>query len=146
MTPTLTRRRHRPPTTLTFDTVSSFTWTVPAGVRQATFNLFGAEGEAGAATGGAGGLGGRAVETIPVVPGTTYQINVGGRGSDGANQTIGSLLHGNGGGRGGGGACSVAAALGIAPSTRVVEAAAAGVTSARPARRSRPASGAETAW
>lgn len=54
-------------------------WTVPAGVTQATFVVSGAQGNAGE-TGGSGGDGGQATATINVVPGTTYQINVGGAG------------------------------------------------------------------
>jgi hypothetical protein len=49
------------------------TWTVPAGVTQATFDLYGAEG-------GRGGPGGRMTATLAVTQGTTYQILVGGQG------------------------------------------------------------------
>jgi hypothetical protein len=79
------------------------TWTVPAGVTQATFDVFGAQGGdsfvTGGATGGKGGLGGEATATVAVVPGQTFQVNVGGRGSDGIS---GGAAGGfNGGGNGG---------------------------------------------
>ena len=86
------------PTTPTFNTVGSFKWTVPAGVTTATFDLFGAQGGGGGTNqgvGGAGGLGGNARVTIPVVPGTVYQINVGG---GGGGIGAGSSLGGGGGG------------------------------------------------
>ena len=52
------------------------TWTVPAGVTQATFDLYGAQG-----AGGNGGRGGRVTATLAVTPGAIYQIRVGGRGN-----------------------------------------------------------------
>jgi len=59
------------------------TWTVPRGISEATFDLYGAPG------GGGGGrftpgLGGRATATIPVITGASIQVNVGGRGTNGA--------------------------------------------------------------
>jgi Glycine rich protein/RTX calcium-binding nonapeptide repeat (4 copies) len=51
------------------------TWTVPAGVTEATFDLYGAQG-----SGLAAGLGGRATATISVTPGASIQVNVGGQG------------------------------------------------------------------
>lgn len=65
------------------------TFVVPAGVTQITVEAFGAQGAAGSGqglgVGGAGGLGGRIQATIAVVPGATYQVNVGGRGATLAN-------------------------------------------------------------
>ena len=67
-------------TTETFNvTGGPQTWTVPAGVTQATFDLYGAQGWG---TGGlfSPGLGGRATATIAVTPGASIQVNVGGQG------------------------------------------------------------------
>lgn len=73
------------------------TFVVPAGVNQITVEAFGAQGGAGIGTapgtGGSGGLGGRIQATIAVVPGTTYQINVGGQGGT-------AVAHPGGGGGG----------------------------------------------
>ena len=45
-----------------FDTPGTSTWTVPDGVTQATFEVFGAAGEAG--SGSLGGLGGAAARRV----------------------------------------------------------------------------------
>lgn len=78
------------------------TWTVPPGITEATFDLYGAQGD-GAIFGPtfAPGLGGRATATIAVDPGASIQINVGGRSSD----SLGGFNGGGGGSyqRGGGG-------------------------------------------
>lgn len=64
--------------TLAFEyTGRAQTWTVPAGITQATFDVYGAQGGLG---GFAGGLGGRATATLPVTPGSVIQLNVGGQG------------------------------------------------------------------
>src|SRR5437773_11875856 len=81
------------------------TWTVPAGVTQATFDLYGAAGGTRAAP--AAGLGGRATATIAVTAGDTLQVNVGGRGGngpqgDGGFNGGGSATGGAGAGGGGG--------------------------------------------
>jgi hypothetical protein len=64
------------------------TFVVPAGVTQITIEAFGAQGGSGSGiapgVGGAGGLGGRIQATIAVVPGSTYQVNVGGQGGTAA--------------------------------------------------------------
>ena len=65
------------------------TWTVPQGVRSATFDVQGAQGGDGGSTGGNGG---RAVDTLHVTPGDVVNVFVGG---DGANGGF------NGGGIGG---------------------------------------------
>ena len=52
------------------------TWTVPPGVTQATFDLYGAQGTRAGVD--AGGKGGRVTATLNVTPGTAYQILVGG--------------------------------------------------------------------
>lgn len=49
------------------------TWTVPAGVTSATFDLYGAQGGKGSY----GGLGGRVTATLAVTPGASYQVRVG---------------------------------------------------------------------
>jgi hypothetical protein len=74
------------------------TWTVPAGVSEATFDLYGA----GGGLIGAGGLGGRAMATIPVTPGDSIQVNVGGQGGAPSNTTpsTGGAGGFNGGGDG----------------------------------------------
>ncbi|HET7568605.1 MAG TPA: hypothetical protein VFJ91_11465, partial [Gaiellaceae bacterium] len=48
--------------TVTFTTVGTTTWTVPAGASTVTFEVYGAQG--GTCAGGAGGLGGKAVVTV----------------------------------------------------------------------------------
>jgi hypothetical protein len=65
-------------------------WTVPAGVTQATFTLYGAEGEGGAG----GGSGAEVTGTLPVTPGSVLEVNAG--------QAAGPF----GGGSGGGGGAS----------------------------------------
>src|SRR5689334_15008172 len=49
------------------------TFTVPAGIMQATFDVYGAQG--------GGGLGGRSTAALAVTPGQTFQVIVGGQGS-----------------------------------------------------------------
>jgi hypothetical protein len=82
--------------TCTYATVGPDTFTVPTGVTQATFDVFGAQGGAGDS---AGGLGGEAVGTLSVTAGDVFQINVGGTGSPNGNGGGGG---GNGGSNGGG--------------------------------------------
>jgi hypothetical protein len=66
------------------------TWTVPAGVTSATFDVFGAQG-------GDGGKGGEVKATLPVTPGETLQIVVGGMGAASGCNHAGGF---NGGGNG----------------------------------------------
>ena len=85
--------------TATFEyTGAGQAWTVPAGVAQAGFTLYGAEGGASAEALVAGGLGGSAAATIAVTAGETLQINVGGEGADGVPFQAGVLGGFNGGG------------------------------------------------
>jgi hypothetical protein len=56
---------------------------VPAGVCSITVDATGAQGGLEAFSSADGGPGGRTVATIPVTPGETLQIDVGGRGGDG---------------------------------------------------------------
>ena len=65
--------------------------TVPSGVTQMTFDLYGAQG---ASLFNTGGLGGRTAATIDVTPGATLQLRVGGAGD---NETSPGF---NGGGAG----------------------------------------------
>lgn len=65
-------------------------WTVPAGVTQATFNVFGAQGGGGCGT--EGGLGGETTAVLPVTTNTLFTIVAAGRG----------VLQGPGGFGGGG--------------------------------------------
>lgn len=90
-----------PAKTITFSyTGGAQSWTVPADVRQATFDVFGAQdGNRGPLF--AGGNGGRAVGTIAVTPGEALTIMVGGRGVDASSATCG-LSDGEGGFNGGG--------------------------------------------
>ncbi len=85
------------------------TWTVPAGVTTASFDLYGAEGGSFL---GFGGLGGRTEATIPVSSGDSIQVNVGGHGQELAEGLTGRPAGGfNGGGSGedagGGGATDI---------------------------------------
>ena len=91
-------------TTVTFDVPGTYTWTVPAGVAQATFDVFGAEGSPGE-DGPAGGRGGRATATIAVTVGQEFQINVGAAGgittggfNGGGAGAVGHVRDGGGGG------------------------------------------------
>jgi hypothetical protein len=73
----------RPGSTLaTFSTPGTYTWAVPNGVKQVTFDLFGAEGGTASpeAGGGPGGLGGEASATFNVQAGQVFEIVVGGGG------------------------------------------------------------------
>jgi hypothetical protein len=86
------------------------TWTVPTGVTQATFGVFGAQGGQGSRLcntncgfGGPGGLGGEATATLTVTSGTVYQLNVGGAGADGTTTSNGAGGGFNGGAAGGAG-------------------------------------------
>jgi hypothetical protein len=73
---------------------STTTWTCPQGVTQIQVELWGAGGGRGGnggnaqlcqgGIGGNGGLGGYAIDTISVIPGTSYQIIIGQGGSNGA--------------------------------------------------------------
>jgi hypothetical protein len=71
------------------------TWTVPAGVTSATFDLYGAKG-GGPNPGG----GGRVLATLTVAPGDIYQIRVGGQRGYNGGGAAGSVSSsvGNGGG------------------------------------------------
>jgi hypothetical protein len=108
-----------PASAVTFNfTGAAQTWTVPAGVTQATFDLYGAQG---GGTGGspscaaappppgcafAGGLGGRATATIGVTPGASVQVNVGGQGAT-LRGGAGGVNGGGSGSNGGGGASDI---------------------------------------
>jgi hypothetical protein len=96
-----------------FSTPGSFDWKVPKGVKQVSFELFGAQGgnsvKANIFIAG-GGQGGRAIATFAVQPGQLFQIIVGGRGGDnGEAGEPGGGGRGRFGGTGGGGATSVLA-------------------------------------
>jgi hypothetical protein len=68
--------------TVTFNyTGAAQTWTVPAGVTEATFDLYGAQGADGGGDPYAPGLGGRATATIAVAPRASIQVSVGGQGT-----------------------------------------------------------------
>jgi len=85
-------------TTCTFIyTGGAQTWTVPAGIKSASFTLYGAEG--GTAVGGTvggvpvpggpGGLGAQVTGTLSVTPGSVLQINVGQAGAGNGAATFG---------------------------------------------------------
>jgi len=103
--------------TETFDyTGAAQTWTVPPGITEATFDLYGAQGAGFAATSEfAPGLGGRATATITLTPGASIEVNVGGSG------VVGGF---NGGGTsagiGSGGGASDIRVGGTAPADRVL--------------------------
>ena len=90
-----------PAQTITFDyTGAAQSWTVPADVHQATFDVFGAQGgNQGPLFDGAHG--GRAIGTVAVTPGEVVTIMVGGRGVDASSVSCG-LDDGEGGFNGGG--------------------------------------------
>src|SRR5271170_7910860 len=69
------------------------TWTVPAGVTEATFYVAGGAGGAGA-----GGGGGGVEATVAVVPGDTFDVIVGGNGANGSDATVGATGLGGAGG------------------------------------------------
>ena len=89
-----------PPTrTVTFDVEGVHSWTVPAGVRYATIDAYGASG------GGTDpGLGARARATVAVTTGQTLTVVVAGEGGDPVGQTAGAGGFGGGGSGGAGGA------------------------------------------
>src|SRR5436853_7690560 len=67
-------------TTVTFNyTGAAQTWTVPAGVTQATFDVYGAQG---GTAGWPVGKGAQAKATLAVTAGATVTIMVGGKGGD----------------------------------------------------------------
>lgn len=104
----------RTETSITYDyvTVAPQTWIVPDNVTEVTMSVAGAQG--GSKSGGqTGGSGGRITGTVQVVPGTTYDVYVGGRG-DGSTGTggwpnggQGGAKTGSNGGGGGGGSWMV---------------------------------------
>jgi hypothetical protein len=82
------------------------TWTVPAGVSQATFTLYGAEGGM-SSTGVTGGLGAAVTATLPVTAGTVLQLNLGQAGGTSSGATIGGGGAAGPAAGGGGGATDV---------------------------------------
>src|SRR2546425_579025 len=73
----------KPGSTLaTFNTPGAFAWTVPNGVKQVTFDLFGAQGGTGSdtAAGGVGGRGGETTAKLAVQAGQVFEVVVGGQG------------------------------------------------------------------
>ena len=65
-------------------TGTAVTWTVPAGVTTATFDLYGAAGGSYAigSPGGVGGKGGHVQASVDLTPGDTLNLRVGGQGED----------------------------------------------------------------
>jgi hypothetical protein len=74
------------------------TWTVPTGVTQAIFTVFGA---AGGSSFGAGGPGGEVQATLTVTAGSVYDIEVGGVGANSTSNTTNASGGAPGGGTGG---------------------------------------------
>jgi Glycine rich protein len=110
--------------TCTFDTPGTSTWTVPEGITQATFDVYGAQGGSSATSPlgtRAGGLGGKASATIAVITGDTPQVNVGGKGGDGAG-SAGGDGGSNGGGDGGDGLIAAGAGGGASDVRRDTDA------------------------
>lgn len=95
----------------TYDEHGEYEWTVPDGVTEATFDVYGAQG--GNTDHASGGLGGFATATIPIGAYETLLVFVGGRGDNGAGLggDVGGFNGGGGntnqGGAGGGGASDV---------------------------------------
>jgi hypothetical protein len=87
-------------TTTFVSTGAAQTWTVPAGVTEATFELLGAAGGRGIFN-EPPGFGGKAVATIDVTPGEVLQVMVGGKGFD-RSSSGDSTVSGKGGFNGGG--------------------------------------------
>jgi hypothetical protein len=79
-------------------TGSSQTWTVPTGITSATFDAYGAQG---GSFGSAGGNGAQVTMTLTTNPGDTYDIEVGGAGSDLGGSGSGGYNGGGSGGTGG---------------------------------------------
>jgi hypothetical protein len=73
------------------------TFTVPANVCQITVDAFGAQGGDAGSPPGLGAPGGRATATLPVTPGETLQVNVGGKGGKNAGDVGGTGGFPNGG-------------------------------------------------
>jgi Glycine rich protein len=92
-------------TVCTFSTPGADTFTVPAGVTEASFDLFGAQG--GSVDGFFAGLGGRASAELALTPGATLTVVVGGAGGStpGCSVQPGRAGGVNGGAPGGSGAC-----------------------------------------
>jgi uncharacterized repeat protein (TIGR01451 family) len=68
------------------------TWTVPDGITQATFTLYGAEGgnaDNGPGYGGDPGLGAEVSGVLAVTPGTVFQVNVGQAGALNSGESFG---------------------------------------------------------
>src|SRR5262249_34834834 len=83
--------------TVTFDyTGGNQSWTAPAGVSSATFDLFGAQGGGNQADTAAGGKGAEVKASLPVTPGETLQVVVGGAGE--VNAGCGGEAFNGGGG------------------------------------------------
>ena len=83
-------------------------WTVPTGVSQATFVLYGAAGRTtdDNGTGGTGGTGAEVTGTLPVTPGSVLQVNVGQAGAT-SGAAFGGGGSGDNGAGGGGGASDI---------------------------------------
>ncbi len=83
-------------------------WTVPDGVSQATFTLYGAQGAPGSYGGsGSGGLGAEVTATVPVTAGAMLQVDTGQAGNQYEGAAFGGGGAGNYGGGSGGGASYV---------------------------------------
>ena len=85
-------------TTFTY-TGAEQTYTVPAGVNALYISAYGAPG--GEGPDGNGGGGAHVLATVPVVPGATLYVEVGGRGGDGGGGGFNGGAHGVAGGGGG---------------------------------------------
>jgi uncharacterized repeat protein (TIGR01451 family) len=97
----------QPQSCVTFDTPGTHSFQVPAWVHEVDAAVYGAQGgdvpNAVAAQSGTGGLGGGATGLpIPVTPGETLDVAVGGRGTDGGGAAPPAPAGGSGGGGAGG--------------------------------------------
>ena len=129
------------PTTFSF-TGTTQSYVVPAGTTAITISAFGAQGGNGGTcaatqpvcgTPGVGGLGAQVTSIIPVTPGETLTVVVGGRGNDGATTmlpgtacfetlvvTVGGSGGFGGGGDGGDGGCPAGASGGGGGATAIL--------------------------
>jgi Putative Ig domain/IPT/TIG domain len=94
--------------TCTFtETGAAQTWTVPVGITDATFTVYGAQGGSSADDQSPGGTGAKVAATLPVTAGTVLQVNVGQAGAANGGATFGGGATGHGDAGTGGGASDV---------------------------------------
>ena len=86
-----------------FETVGTYSWTVPPSVTSICVEVWGAGGGGSYDRGGGGGGGGYSYQCFNVIPGTNYIVTVGaggGSGTNGGTSSLGVLINATGGGGG----------------------------------------------